>query len=129
MADSPVVTPTPQTVAEDSPITPLCLPITDPDKNDTHTVTVCGAAKNGTATPTVNNVTHQVCLNYKPNANYAGKDSVCLTICDSYGKCTNVTVPITVTPLPDAPTVVIPPFTMPKIRLLKRCVCPLQTPT
>jgi hypothetical protein len=128
VADSPVVTPTPQTVAEDSPITPLCLPITDPDKNDTHTVTVCGAAKNGTATPTVNNVTHQVCLNYKPNANYAGKDSVCLTICDSYGKCTNVTVPITVTPLPDAPTVVIPPFTMPEDSAAKTVCMPITDP-
>ncbi len=94
--DAPVVLRTPQLVGQNSPIVPLCLPIIDPDAGDTHTVTICGVPKNGTATPTVNNVTHEVCLNYKPTANFAGKDSVCITICDSYGKCINVTIPITV---------------------------------
>ncbi len=126
--DPPVVTPTPQMVAEDSPISTLCLPISDPDKNDTHTVTVCGVPKNGTATPTVNNTTHQVCLNYKPTANYAGKDSVCLTICDSYGKCINVTIPITVTPLPDPPVVISVPLTMPEDSASKTVCMPITDP-
>jgi Bacterial Ig domain len=94
--DPPVVVRTPQMVLQNAPITPLCLPITDVDAGDTHTVTVCGAAKNGTATPTVNNITHEVCLNYQPTTNFAGKDSVCITVCDADGLCINVTIPITV---------------------------------
>jgi hypothetical protein len=126
--DPPVVTPTPQTVTEDSGSNPLCLPISDPDKNDTHTVTVCGAPKNGTANPTVNNTTHQVCLNYTPTANYAGKDSVCITVCDSYGKCINVTVPITVTPVNDPPVVVIKPIVMPEDSASKQICMPITDP-
>ncbi|MDZ7900148.1 MAG: Ig-like domain-containing protein [Arcicella sp.] len=123
--DPPVVTKTPQVVTEDSGVNPLCLPIADPDNNDTHTVTVCGAAKNGTATPTVNNVTHQVCLNYTPNPNFTGQDSVCVTICDAAGLCVNVTIPITVTPVPDPPVVVIVPIVMPEDSASKTVCMPI----
>jgi Bacterial Ig domain len=122
VADAPVITKTPQTVGTNSTNNPLCLPIVDVDVNDTHTVTVCGAAKNGTATPTVNNTTHQVCLNYTPTAGFSGKDSVCITVCDSYGKCVNVTIPITVILGPVPPVVVVPPFTMPEDSASKK-VC------
>lgn len=102
--DAPVVTPIPVTVPEDSTIT-VCLPIVDTDVNDTHTVSLCSAPKNGTSAVTVNNNTtpHQVCITYTPNPNFNGKDTVCIKVCDASGMCTNVLVPIVVSPVNDAP--------------------------
>ena len=123
--DAPVVVRIPQTVEQNAPLTPLCLPIMDVDAGDTHTVTVCGVAKNGTATPTVNNVTHEVCLNYKPATNYAGKDSVCITVCDAAGLCVNVTIPITVTSVPTAPTLTPKQIKMPEDSAAKTVCLPI----
>jgi Bacterial Ig domain len=104
VADPPVIVPTPITVPEDSTVT-VCMPITDPDANDTHTVSLCAAPKHGATTVTVNNNTtpHQVCITYTPLPNYAGKDTICVKVCDAAGNCTNVVIPITVSPKNDAP--------------------------
>jgi large repetitive protein len=123
--DPPVVVRTPQTVGQNSLISPLCLPIADVDAGDTHTVTVCAVARNGTATPTVNNVTHQVCLNYKPTTNYVGQDSVCITVCDAAGLCTNVFIPIIVTSVPTAPTLTPKQITMPEDSAAKTVCMPI----
>ena len=86
--DAPVVRPTLITLTQDSTFNG-CYPIIDPDLGDTHTVTVCGAAKNGGARPSISN--GQVCINYVPNRGFRGQDSVCLTICDNTGLCTTQT--------------------------------------
>jgi hypothetical protein len=108
----PVVSETPQTVLEDTPTT-LCVAITDPNAMDTHTVTLCGV-QNGTATATVNNATHQVCVTYTPTPNYNGKDTVCVIVCDSGTPtlCDTAKIPVTVTPVNDRPivTIVTPPI-------------------
>jgi gliding motility-associated-like protein len=86
--DAPVVRPTLITVVQDSTYNG-CFPIIDPDLGDTHTVTICGAPKNGIVRPYVSN--GQICFSYQPNQRFNGQDSVCLTICDNTGLCTSVT--------------------------------------
>jgi VCBS repeat-containing protein len=113
---APVVTVTAQNILEDVSTT-FCLPITDANVLDTHTVTVCGVIGGGTATAVVNNVTHQVCVTYLSALNYNGAASVCLNVCDNGtpSKCDNVTVPITVTPVNDKPIIaIVNPLTTPE---------------
>ena len=104
----PVVTVTPQSIAEDVTQT-FCLPIVDPNTDDLHTVTACGVTNGGTATATVNNTTHQLCVTYKSLLNYNGQDTVCFIVCDNGtpSKCDTVKVPITVTPVNDKPIIVL----------------------
>ena len=99
-----VIPPVVTNVPEDSTVT-VCMPITDSDANDTHTVSLCGAPKHGATTVTVNNnvTPHQLCVTYTPLPNYVGKDTVCVKVCDAAGNCTNVLVPFNVTPKNDAP--------------------------
>jgi gliding motility-associated-like protein len=90
--DTPSVIGLPITIAKDSSYT-TCLPINDPDRPDRFTATLCGV-KNGTATPSVNG--RELCYTYKPNAGFIGKDTICFTICDSFGLCRQVLIPVTV---------------------------------
>ena len=105
--DAPKVTPTLISLVQDSTFNG-CYPIIDPDLGDTHTVTVCGAARNGTARPSISN--GQVCINYVPNRGFRGQDSVCLTICDNTGLCTTQTWQIRITACNDtiAPVLTCP---------------------
>ena len=105
--DAPVVRPTLITLSQDSTFNG-CFPIVDPDLGNTHTVTICGAPKNGTVRPYISN--GQVCLTYQPNPRFNGQDSVCLTICDNTGLCTSVTWQIRVSACNDtvAPTITCP---------------------
>ena len=104
----PVVTVTPQTVIEDTP-KQICLPYTDPNVGQTHTVVANCAPQHGTATtPSVS--AGQICFTYTPTANYNGPDTICLILCDNdlnIPKCDTVKVPITVTPVNDKPDLVI----------------------
>ena len=80
-----------------------CGTIIDANVDDTHTVSICGAASNGVATPTVDNATNSLCINYNPNPNFIGSDEVCVEICDNGGLCTTLIVPIEVIPVNDPP--------------------------
>ncbi|MBK9081562.1 MAG: cadherin-like domain-containing protein [Rhizobiales bacterium] len=48
---------------------------------------------------------------YTPDPNYAGPDSFVVTVSDGNGGVTTVTVPVTVTPVNDAPVASAPPAT------------------
>ena len=104
---APTVQVTPIVTKQDSTVT-VCMPITDPDANSTFTTTVCGVAKNGIATPSVNG--SQLCVQYVPTRSFTGADSVCITVCDNTSRCTNITIPITVNIRPTAPSVSVTPI-------------------
>jgi hypothetical protein len=74
----------------------FCTPITDLDLGDVFAVQLICNPQNGTATPSVSN--GSVCLTYKSNAGYLGKDSVCVRVCDQAGNCDTVKFKITVEP-------------------------------
>jgi hypothetical protein len=74
-----------------------CLPITDPDVTDTHTVSVCGAPTQGTQVGTINNATHELCVQYTPNLGFTGRDSICYIVCDNQGGCDTLKVVFNVT--------------------------------
>ena len=99
----PTVQVSPIVTKQDSTVT-VCMPISDPDLNSSFTAIVCGVAKNGTATPSVNG--SQLCVQYAPSTGFAGSDSVCISVCDNTSRCTNITIPITVNIRPSAPTIV-----------------------
>ena len=125
-----VTTPTVKpTLPEDGTPLTFCMNITDADVADTHTATPC-VTLNGTITTTVNNTTtpHQVCVTYTPNPNFSGTDSVCVKVCDNNGGCTTVKVPVTVTPVPDPPVVIVPPFKMPQDSVAKTVCMPIIDP-
>jgi Bacterial Ig domain len=100
--DAPVVSDVVINTPEDS-LKTYCLPITDPETSDNHTVTVCGAATQGTAVGTVNNATHELCVQYTPNPAFTGRDSVCYIVCDNQGGCDTVKVVFNVTPINHSP--------------------------
>jgi large repetitive protein len=109
--DTPIVTETPKTTTEDLPVS-ICQTITDVDVADTHTATLCTLPAHGTASaPTV--VAGQVCLTYTPNPNFNGLDTVCVIVCDNGmpSKCDTIKVPVTVSPINDAPVVTETPKT------------------
>ncbi|NJN34531.1 MAG: tandem-95 repeat protein [Saprospiraceae bacterium] len=102
--DAPSVTETPKTVSEDSTNVQICQTITDADAGDTHTATLCDAPKNGiVSTPSVSG--GQVCINYTPNPNFNGTDTICVIVCDAAGKCDTAKIPVTITPVNDKPEV------------------------
>jgi hypothetical protein len=110
----PVIIVTPIITPQDS-TTKTCMPILDQNGTSmTNTFTICGAPKNGTASP-VTSTGGQLCITYKPNAGYVGRDSVCVIVCDANNLCDTVNVPITVYPkvIPGTqqpPVVVLPPI-------------------
>jgi large repetitive protein len=80
--DKPIV-PDATTSTPNTTPTTLCVPITDADPLDSHTLSLCGAPTMGSISGVVNNVTHQLCVTYTPTAGAVGKDSVCIIICDN----------------------------------------------
>ncbi len=104
----------PLTTAEDTPITNINVLANDrdgeavaPTTGDPLTVTAA-TATNGTVTINADGT-----LNYTPNANFNGTDTIRYTISDGRGGTSNAIVPITITPVNDAPTPVgiLPPRT------------------
>jgi gliding motility-associated-like protein len=91
--DAPSVVIRPLSVESDSTVS-SCLDIIDPDKNDVFKVTTCNTAK-GSVKPSIQG--NQVCFTYTSLQKYIGQDTVCLSICDSYGNCTKALIPILVT--------------------------------
>ena len=56
---------------------------------------------------------NQLCISYVPNHGYVGKDSLCVTVCDStMGVCNTVNIPLVVTPkaIPAKPVVIVSPI-------------------
>jgi hypothetical protein len=80
--DPPVV---PSVIVDTPNNTPVtnCLPISDVETGDNHTVTVCQALMHGTLVTTVNNATHELCYTLTPAAGYVGKDTACVIVCDN----------------------------------------------
>jgi hypothetical protein len=109
----PVVSETPQTVAEDSNST-LCVTVSDSNADDILSATVCGVTQGVVGTPSV--VSGQLCFTYAPNLNYNGTDTVCIIVCDNGipQMCDTARIPISVTPANDKP-VVTPPTTTPTL--------------
>ena len=113
--DAPTISQLPVTTPEDSSIT-ICPTIADID-GDLLTVSICSAPANGTATIVGN------CIVYVPNPNFNGQDSICIKVCDNGTPqlCNQVMVPITVTPVNDAPTISQLPVTTPEDSSITIC--------
>jgi large repetitive protein len=109
----------PPTMPEDSTIT-VCSTITDPDTpNGPFTVSNCSTPSGGTVTPSV--VGNQLCITYKPDPNFNGKDTICVTVCDNTGLCDTLRHIITVTPVNDKPVVSKTPVTTPEDKPIIIC--------
>ncbi len=97
---APTATDDSATTNEDTPVAiPVLANDTDPD-GDPLTVTNA-TATNGTVTIGANGV-----LNYIPNANFNGTDTITYTISDGNGGFSTATVTVTVNPVNDAPVAV-----------------------
>jgi len=96
---------TARTTAEDIAITNINVLGNDTDLDDTLTV-ISATAANGTVTINADGT-----LNYTPNANYNGTDTITYTVSDGRGGTSTASVPITITAVNDAPTPVgsLPP--------------------
>lgn len=99
----PVITKTPKIVQEDAQ-TLLCVPFSDPDAGDSHTTIACGTRGGSITTPT--NESGQICFYYTSVPDFNGTDTVCLIVCDAEGLCDTAQIPVIVTSMPDAPTLV-----------------------
>jgi hypothetical protein len=106
VADAPVITQGPVTVNEDSPIV-ICPTVSDPDMGSVLTVSSCAVPTNGTVTSGPGN-----CVTFTPAANFAGTETICIQVCDQTGLCDTVQVPVTVTPVADAPVITQGPVTV-----------------
>ncbi len=105
--DKPLVIVTPITLREDSTIT-ICSNISDIDVGDTFTATICSQPQHGIAQSVVINE-NEVCVTYSSTRNYNGTDTLCLFVCDNNGLCDTAKIPLSITPVPDAPTIIPTP--------------------
>jgi large repetitive protein len=99
--DAPVANPDAATTAEDTPLANIVVLGNDSDiEGDPLTVTAA-SAPNGTVT-----INPDGTLNYTPNANFNGTDTITYTISDGNGGTATTTVTVTVTPVNDPPVAV-----------------------
>jgi large repetitive protein len=109
--ESPVIIGMPIVVPQDGS-NQVCMKISDPNANDTHTVTSCNTPVNGTTNLSVNNTTHEVCVTYTAKPGKTGADEVCIIVCDTKGACDTLRVPVIILPTlppttpPTAPVVI-----------------------
>jgi hypothetical protein len=104
--DPPVVPNVTVTIPEDTTVVTICVPITDPENaTQFHFTTPCGGPLLGSATNSVNNLSHVLCVSYTPTANANGTDSLCLIVCDNGipSLCDTTTFTIVITPKNDPP--------------------------
>ena len=124
VCSDPMLVPIPLTLEMDSSGI-VCMNVLDANQLDSFTVNTCGAA-NGT--PTVTITGPLVCVDYQPNGNYVGTDTVCVIVCDQTGNCDKTLVPITVvapplvTTVPEPPVIYPSPITMPADSTISVCV-------
>ncbi len=64
-----------------------CGSIINVNTNANHTAGICQQPTNGTTTVSINNTINQICLNFIPNTDFTGQDSVCVEICDENDIC------------------------------------------
>jgi len=69
-----------------------CGTIININTNANHTATICEQPSNGTTTVSINNATNQICLDFVPNPDFTGQDSVCIEICDENLVCVEAMV-------------------------------------
>ncbi|WP_432199573.1 Ig-like domain-containing protein [Erythrobacter sp. W53] len=98
--DPPVAANDPQqTTDEDTPINNIDVLANDSDVDDTVLTVISANAANGTVT-----INPDGTLNYTPNAEFSGTDTITYTISDGRGGTDTATVPIVVNAVNDAPT-------------------------
>ncbi|MBD2843552.1 Ig-like domain-containing protein, partial [Erythrobacter rubeus] len=90
-----------QTTDEDTPITNINVLGNDFDGDGDSLTVISASANNGTVTINPNGS-----LNYTPNLNFNGNDSITYTISDGRGGTSAAVVPIVVNPVNDQPTTV-----------------------
>ena len=88
-----------RTINEDTPITNLNVLANDFDGDGDPLTVTSATALNGAVTINADGT-----LNYTPNANYNGTDTITYTIVDGRGGTSTATVPIVITAVNDAPT-------------------------
>ena len=98
----------PLTTAEDTPINNINVLANDTDVDGGPLTVTSATATNGTVT-----INPDGTLNYTPNVNFSGTETITYTISDGRGGTSTATVTINVTPVNDAPTAVgsLPPRT------------------
>jgi large repetitive protein len=116
--DKPVIKPITISTLEDTPVV-VCTTVKDVDLGDTFSIDLCGAAKNGDASATIDGT--EICITYIPNANSNGLDTICLVICDAGNACDTLRIPVVVTPVNDSPTVA--PITISPLEDTPATVC------
>ncbi|MEM6316091.1 MAG: gliding motility-associated C-terminal domain-containing protein [Bacteroidota bacterium] len=73
----------------------ICLPIVDPDPNETFSTSLCNAVS-GRVTIS-NGQLGTVCIQYQADANFAGTEEICLVTCDAGGLCDTAILKVVVT--------------------------------
>lgn len=76
-----------------------CITIQDNDIGDSFRAISCYKSI-GSVNMSVNN--HKLCISYKSNNAFSGKDSICITVCDVSGLCQTVKIGVQVAPCADA---------------------------
>ena len=120
----PTVAFTPVIVPQDS-VKTVCATIQDLNIADKHHVNFCAVPRNGIATMQLDTNTRQLCVTYRPQAGFIGRDSICITVCDNRidSLCRNTTIQLTITATPrsDTASIGIIPIITPKDSLFNGC--------
>ncbi len=103
--DNPVVENDTMTIPEDTTTVNYLVIINDSDADnnlDTASISILNAATNGISVAQVDGS-----IDYTPNADFNGLDSVHYQVCDLMGNCDSAYLYIIVTPVPDTPNAII----------------------
>jgi gliding motility-associated-like protein len=115
--DPPKTSITAPVVMEDTPVT-FCGFINDVDGNDVFNTRLCNQPK-GLIKPNITE--NRLCIDYKPQKDFNGQDTICILVCDRGGLCDTVKIPITVVPVNDAPVLTVNPITVPADSTIIQC--------
>jgi hypothetical protein len=115
----PPVIALPSLIVKEDSMAKICGPVADVNPTDTHTVMLCMSPAQGAAMASIDNNSHSVCVDYSPVANYNGKDSVCIKVCDQSGLCDTVLVQVIVIPINDAPLAKLDTLTIEEDQFVK----------
>ena len=116
--DTPVATNDSVVIDEDTPVI-VDVQLNDSDPEDSILVTtIITNGINGTAT-----VLGTDSINYAPDANFNGMDTITYSICDneSPALCDTAIIVITIDPVNDTPIIVQPPIVLPEDSMLTFC--------
>ena len=104
-------------VVEDTPVN-FCGTVNDKDLGDMYNSRLCNVTK-GSVNAIIN--ANQLCINYVPNKDFNGPDTICLLVCDKGGLCDTVIIPLNVVAVNDAPSLVINKMTVPTDSTVVQC--------